>query len=134
MPFNRKRQVPLAVLSALLILLILAYTARLYYIQVKKADEYSSVAGSTSTLTTVLKAPRGEIIDCNGRKIAVNRDGYNIVFNKAYVKDDLNDIILALVKSVSYSLQGRYRVFIINKTAMVAFIGGLFQKLVHCVS
>lgn len=98
MPFNRKRQVPLIVLSVLLILLIIAYTARLYYIQVKKADEYSSIAGSTSTLTTVLKAPRGEIIDCNGRKIAVNRDGYNIVFNKAYVKDDLNDIILVLVK------------------------------------
>lgn len=98
MPFNKKRQVPLAVLSILLILLIIAYTARIYYIQVKKSDEYSSVAGSTSMLTTVLKAPRGEIIDCNGRKIAVNRDGYNIVFNKAYVKDDLNDIILALIK------------------------------------
>lgn len=97
MPFTRKRQVPLVVLSILLVLLIIAYTARLYYIQVKKADEYSSIAGSTSVLTTVLKAPRGEIIDCNGRKIAVNRDGYNIVFNKAYVKDDLNDIILALI-------------------------------------
>ncbi|MCQ2451011.1 MAG: hypothetical protein MJ080_03435 [Clostridia bacterium] len=97
MPFNRKRQVPLVVLAILLVLLIVLYSARLYYIQVKKADEYSSVAGSTSTLTTVLKAPRGEIIDCNGRKIAVNRDGYNIVFNKAYVKDDLNDIILALI-------------------------------------
>ena len=98
MPFNKKRQVPLAVLAILLILLIIAYTARLYYIQVEKSDEYSSIAGSTTTLTTVLKAPRGEIIDCNGRKIAVNRDGYNIVFNKAYVKEDLNDIILSLIK------------------------------------
>ena len=97
MPFNKKRQVPLAVLSILLILLIIAYTARIYYIQVKKSDEYSSVAGSTSVLTTVLKAQRGEIIDCNGRKIAINRDGYNVVFNKAYVQDDLNDIILALI-------------------------------------
>ncbi|MBQ3817332.1 MAG: penicillin-binding protein, partial [Clostridia bacterium] len=31
------------------------------------------------------------------RQIAINRDGYNIVFNKAYVKEDLNDVILALI-------------------------------------
>ncbi len=98
MPFNKKRQTPLTILSVLLVVLLLIYTARLYYVQVKKADEYSTVAGSTSTLTAVIKAPRGEIIDCNGRKIAVNRDGYNIVFNKAYVKDNLNGVILSLVK------------------------------------
>jgi len=97
LPFTRKKQVPLIVLSILLVLLIIAYSVRVYYIQVKNADKYSSVSGSTSSLTAVLKAPRGEILDCNGRKIAVNRDGYNIVFNKAYVKDDINDVILALI-------------------------------------
>ncbi|MCQ2454735.1 MAG: hypothetical protein MJ090_01120 [Clostridia bacterium] len=98
MPFNKKRQTPIIVLSVILILLIILYSVRVYYIQIKNADKYSSVSGSTTSLTAVLKAPRGEIIDCNGRKIAVNRDGYNIVFNKAYVKDNLNDVILTLVK------------------------------------
>jgi len=97
MPFNKKRQVPLIVLSILLAILILVYGVRIYYIQILKSDKYSSVAGSTSSLTAVLKAPRGEIVDCNGRKIAVNRDGYNIVFNKAYVKENLNDVILTLI-------------------------------------
>ena len=45
----------------------------------------------------MLKAPRGEILDCYGRQIAINRDGYNIIFNKAYIKDDINDIILQLI-------------------------------------
>ena len=97
MPFNKKRQTPIIVLSVLLIVLILVYSARIYSIQIKNAHKYSSVSGSATSLSAVLKAPRGEIVDCNGRKIAVNRNGYNIVFNKAYVKDNLNDVILSLV-------------------------------------
>ena len=86
MPFTRKRQTALTVLSVLLILLIIAYTARIYSIQVINAHKYSSNRGSTSVRTAVLKAPRGEILDRYGRQIAINRDGYNVVFNKAYVK------------------------------------------------
>ena len=82
----------------LLILVILLYTARIYSIQIVNSSKYSSAAqGSTAVRTAVLKAPRGEILDSYGRQIAANRDGYNIVFNKAYVGDNLNDIILSLV-------------------------------------
>ncbi|MBP3706779.1 MAG: penicillin-binding protein [Clostridia bacterium] len=98
MPFNRKRQTPLTVLSIILTLLIVAYSARVYFIQVVNASNYSSLFGSASSLTSVLKAPRGEILDNCGRKIAINRDGYNVVFNKAYVKDNMNDVILALIE------------------------------------
>lgn len=98
MPFKKKHQTALTVLSIIMILVLLLYTARIYSIQIVKASEYSSLAnGSTSVRKAVLKAPRGEILDRYGRQIAVNRDGYNIVFNKAYVGDDLNDIILCLV-------------------------------------
>lgn len=97
MPFKRKRQTQLTVLSVLLILVIIAYSARIFSLQILNASKYSSVAGSTAVRTAVLKAPRGEILDRYGRKIAINRDGYNVVFNKAYVGDDLNDVILTLV-------------------------------------
>ncbi len=98
MPFTKKHQTTLTVLSIILALVIILYTARIYSIQIINSSKYSSLAqGSTSSRTAVLKAPRGEILDCYGRQIAVNRDGYNIVFNKAYVKDNLNDIILSLV-------------------------------------
>ena len=98
MPFKKKHQTALTVLSIIMILVLLLYAGRIYSIQIIKASEYSSLAnGSTSVRKAVLKAPRGEILDRYGRQIAVNRDGYNIVFNKAYVGDDLNDIILCLV-------------------------------------
>lgn len=99
MPFKKKHQTALTVLSVLLVLVILIYTARIYSLQILNSSKYSSSAqGGTTLRTAVLKAPRGEILDCYGRKIAVNRDGYNIVFNKAYVGDNLNDVILSLVK------------------------------------
>ena len=97
MPFKRDRQTSLTVLSVILIIAMLIYTFRIYSLQIVNASKYSSVAGSTTVRTAVLKAPRGEIIDSFGRQIAVNRDGYNVVFNKAYVKDNLNDVILSLI-------------------------------------
>lgn len=104
MPFTKKRQTALIVLSLLLALLIAVYTGRIYSIQIVNAFKYSSAAnGSTAVRTAVLKAPRGEILDCYGRKIAINRDGYNIVLNKAYVGDDLNDVILALINLLDTS-------------------------------
>lgn len=98
MPFKRKHQTSLTVLSLILVLVLIVYTARIYSVQVVNSSKYSSLAqGSTAARKSVLKAPRGEILDRYGRQIAVNRDGYNIVFNKAYVKDNLNDIILSLI-------------------------------------
>lgn len=97
MPFKKKHQTPLTVLSIILVLVLILYTARIYSIQIINSTKYSSLAqGSTAVRKAVLKAPRGEILDSFGRQIAANRDGYNIVFNKAYVKDNLNDIILSL--------------------------------------
>lgn len=102
MPFQRKRQVQITVLSVILIIIMLLYTARVYNIQLVSAAQYSTRAdGAVSIRKAVIKAPRGEILDCYGRQIAVNRDGYNIVFNKAYIGEDLNDVILALINRLS---------------------------------
>lgn len=99
MPFKRKNQTQLTVLSVILIIAILLFSIRAYSIQIANAENYTDKNdGAASVLTSVLKAPRGEILDCYGRRIAINRDGYNIVFNKAYIGDNLNDVILTLVK------------------------------------
>ncbi|MEE1006688.1 MAG: penicillin-binding transpeptidase domain-containing protein [Acutalibacteraceae bacterium] len=99
MPFKKKKQYQLSALAVLLVIAILFYAARIYSLQVVNAEKYTDKNdGAASVRTAVLKAPRGEILDCYGRQIAINRDGYNVVFNKAYVKDNLNDVILTLVK------------------------------------
>ena len=99
MPFKKKKQYQLSVFAILLVIAILLYSVRIYSLQVVNAEKYTDKNnGAASVRTAVLKAPRGEILDCYGRQIAINRDGYNVVFNKAYVKDNLNDVILTLVK------------------------------------
>ena len=99
MPFKKKSQIEINVLSILLIVAIVLFTARVYFLQITAAGEFkkSLPYGAASSHSAVIKAPRGEILDCYGRQIAVNRDGYNIIFNKAYVKDNLNTIILTLI-------------------------------------
>lgn len=99
MPFKKKSQIEINVLSVLLIVVIVFFSARVYHLQVTAAGKFKKTLpyGATSSHTAVIKAPRGEILDRYGRKIAINRDGYNIIFNKAYVKDNLNSIILTLI-------------------------------------
>ncbi len=103
MPFKKKSQTQITILTILLIIAIILLSARSYFIQIANASEYTGVNkdGAASSRSAVLKAPRGEILDCFGRQIAINRDGYNIVFNKAYIKDNLNDIILSLINLAS---------------------------------
>lgn len=77
--------------------MVLLYIARMFTLQVTSADTYLAQASGVSYRKAVIKAQRGEILDCNGREIAVNREGYNIVFNKAYLDTDrLNQTILSL--------------------------------------
>lgn len=98
MPFKKKSQLQLTFFSILLAVAVAFYGFHIYSIQVVNAAEYTDKNdGAASVRTAVLKAPRGEILDCYGRQIAINRDGYNVVFNKAYVKENLNEVILTLV-------------------------------------
>ena len=130
MAFTKKRQTALTVLSVLLTLILIFYTARIYYIQVMNADKYSSAAkGSATTRVSVLKASRGEILDRYGRQIAVNRDGYNIVFNKAYVKNNLNDVILSLTKLMENSGCEYIDKLPLSKTAPFGFTEDSTDKL-----
>lgn len=130
MPFTKKRQTALTVLSILLILILLFYTARIYSIQVINADKYSSAAkGSATTRISPLKASRGEILDRYGRQIAINRDGYNIVFNKAYVKDNINDVILSLVNLMKDSGCEYIDKLPLEKTAPYKFNGDSKEKM-----
>lgn len=122
LPFKRKKQVYITVIASLLIAVLLLYTARIYSLQIINRDKYSSAVKGSTVLTAVLKAPRGEILDCYGRRIAVNRDGYNIVFNKAYIKDDLNDVILSLIRLLSSKEAEWVDLLPMEKSAPYSFI------------
>ena len=87
----------IVVLASILIVVIVAYTAKTFHLQVINRDYYLSQANGITKKTAVIKAARGEILDTYGRPIAVNREGYNIIFNCAYIDmENINDTIVVL--------------------------------------
>ncbi len=98
MPFKKNRHPYVTVLSVLLALTIFIYSFRLFSIQLVNREKYNAGASGITTRTASIPAARGEILDCNGRKIAVNRDGYDVVLNSAYLdKKNINSLLKNLI-------------------------------------
>ena len=86
------------VLSLILAVILLLYGTRMLDYQIINASDHSNQTGGAYTRTTVIKAARGEILDRYGRQLAVNRNGYDIVFNRAYLDlSTQNDMIVKLM-------------------------------------
>ncbi len=67
--------------------------------QLVTAEDFASQNSGFTSISTKITATRGVIVDRYGRPIATNRDGYNIIFNSAYMKSDsYNTTIRALCK------------------------------------
>ncbi len=97
MPFAKKKHTRINALACILAALLVVGCFRLTSLSVVNANKYITESDGVTMRTAVLKAPRGEILDSCGREIAINREGYNIVFNSAYLnKEKLNDLILVL--------------------------------------
>lgn len=99
MPFAKNKHTRINTLAGILALLLVVGCFRLISLGVINANKYITESEGVTMRTAVLKAPRGEILDSCGREIAINREGYNIVFNSAYInREKLNDLILVLCK------------------------------------
>lgn len=97
MPFAKNKHTRINALAFILAAVLVISCFRLVSLGVVNANKYITQADGVTMRTAVLKAPRGEILDSCGREIAVNREGYNIVFNSAYINTEkLNDMILVL--------------------------------------
>ena len=93
---DKRRYITIIVAAVLAFVLLFART---FEIQVANSEKYVEQANGIARITAPIKASRGEILDCYGRPIATNREGYNIIFNYASIsKTTINDTILSLIK------------------------------------
>ncbi len=91
------RRYTILVVAAVLVFVLFFF--RGFDIQIISSAKYVGQANGLSQITAPIKASRGEILDCYGRPIATNREGYNIVFNYASIsRTTINDTILSLTK------------------------------------
>lgn len=75
-------------LVGLLIAVFGVYVLRLYDWQIINGDTWLTTADNSTQSTVTMTAARGEILDVNGEPLAVNRTGYAVVLNWAYMRLD----------------------------------------------
>ena len=124
MPFQKKPRKRLTTLSVIMAIVLFIYTFQVFSLQVSDAERYIAQAQGISYRKAVIKAQRGEILDINGREIAVNREGYNIVFNKAYFDmSKANEVILKLCRLLTNKQTEWKDSLPLSKTAPFDFSG-----------
>lgn len=76
----------------------LGFGVKLYKWQIIDGEQYKKLATTSTAYTVTTDATRGEILDCKGNGLAVNRTGYRIAIDKLFMKPEkLNPTILSLI-------------------------------------
>lgn len=95
---KKSLNVRLIICIVVIVLIFSGFTLRLFNWQIINEDTYKEISAQSTSYTEISDATRGEILDSNGKPLAVNKTAYNIVINKIYVvEDSTNDIINPLL-------------------------------------
>ncbi|MBP0963381.1 MAG: penicillin-binding protein [Oscillospiraceae bacterium] len=88
------------VLGVVVLVVFMGYLYRLMQMQIAQGAEYLAQAEAGTVRQQVIKAARGEIVDRYGRPMGVNRSGYNIVLDGAYLpkQTEANRVVLRLMQ------------------------------------
>lgn len=70
------------------------YALRLIFLQLVNGDDFKAQATNTTDYNFTVTAARGDIVDCNGKRIATSTTGYNVVLNKLLMGDRDPDALL----------------------------------------
>ena len=98
---EEKRFLNKRVIICLIIILVIfcGFACKLFMWQIVEGESYSKLADTSTAYTVTTDATRGEILDCNGKGLAVNRTGYRIVLDKLYIDAaNLDNTILSLMR------------------------------------
>ena len=75
-----------------------AYSLKLLKLQVVDGESFRNISEKSRIVEQTIEAARGEIVDRNGRPLAVNDVSFNIVIDQTFVeKKKLNDTIYSLI-------------------------------------
>lgn len=95
---KKNSNIRIIICAVLIVLIFCGFTIRLFNWQLVNSDEYKEISAQSTSYTEVSDATRGEILDVNGKELAVNKTAYNVIINKIYVApNSLNDIIYNLL-------------------------------------
>lgn len=96
----KKKYTRMTAYTVIVIFIFALLFTRLLYIQVIKGDYYKSIAEANAEKEILELAPRGEVIDKNGKKIATNIQTYNITYTCSQKKRKNDEINKTLIETV----------------------------------
>lgn len=100
----------LTIMSALMIMLLTLLAGRLFFVQVVSGQDFQELANGNRIRESIAYAPRGRILDRNGKILADNTLSFQLSVTPYLLEDDaasLNrdiDIVAAIIKSKSGDL------------------------------
>src|SRR4051812_33592780 len=87
-PMSPQLALRVAIIGGVALIMFGVVFFRLWYLQVLSGDHYRAEANSNRVRDIVRQAPRGRIVDRNGRILVDNRSGYAVVVNPAKLPKD----------------------------------------------
>lgn len=123
-----KRRCVIAIL--LVVAIVAGLVLRLMSYQLVHGEEYLAAAQKTSVKTIEIEAPRGEIVDCYGRALAVNRTVYCVQLDLLFMpSSQRNDIILRLIHIMDNEGQTFFDDLPVSGTFPYSFTGAEAARL-----
>lgn len=77
----------LIICAVILGIFFTVFLSRIFYLQILKGDEYYKFSAENSIRLIKIPAPRGRILDRNGKEIVINRPSFNLVAFPREIKD-----------------------------------------------
>src|SRR3954465_3451407 len=87
-PMSPQLALRVAIIGGVALVMFGVIFFRLWYLQVLSGNHYLAEANSNRVRDIVRQAPRGRIVDRNGRLLVDNRSGYAVVVNPAKLPKD----------------------------------------------
>src|SRR3954447_26708507 len=87
-PMSPQLALRVAIIGGVALVMFGVIFFRLWYLQVLSGNHYLAQANSNRVRDIVRQAPRGRIVDRNGRVLVDNRSGYAVVMNPAKLPKD----------------------------------------------
>jgi len=85
-------------LKIIIILMLIAILFRLYNMQIINGAGYKNLSDQRISAGITKKAPRGEIVDRNGKAMVTNRKGYSLIIKKTDMKEEaFNKMLLNII-------------------------------------
>jgi penicillin-binding protein 2 len=104
---SQNLKIRIAVLQLIAFILLSVLGARLYYLQIMKGEYYADRARNQQRRQIPIPAPRGSILDRNGKILVDSRPIYNVTLDSAMLKktdvtDHLDDYAVGLNMDVQF--------------------------------